>query len=233
MSFELFADAHGRIISAVSSNETKQRRRAQLLHYAGPDVQNIFLTLDNVGDNADYCTAVDALNSYFVLKENSTYARHEFRQTQQLNGESVLQFVTRLRQLAKNCCYREETNNNIRDKVLCKCQSDYLRRKLLEEGQTLTLARTIELAEQCEKVDAQMSSLSVATSTASASMHRVFIKAKRGGEKKSTDDSCYRCGNFGHYGCDPKCPAKGKTCKNCGGKNHFAVVCKTKKRKNK
>ncbi len=30
------------------------------------------------------------------------------------------------------------------------------------------------------------------------------------------------------YGRDPTCPARGKTCSNCGGVNHFAAVCKSK-----
>ena len=42
-SFELFADAQGLIIS-TDSDTNKHRRRAQLLHYAGPDVQDIFYT---------------------------------------------------------------------------------------------------------------------------------------------------------------------------------------------
>ena len=39
---------------------------------------------------------------------------------------------------------------------------------------------------------------------------------------------CYRCGHTGHYGRDPACPARGKTCSNCGGINHFAAVYKSK-----
>ena len=52
-------------------------------------------------------------------------------------------------------------DNQIRDAVLCKCRSDYVRRKMLEEREELTLARTLKIAEQCESVDHQMSHLSV------------------------------------------------------------------------
>ena len=45
---------------------------------------------------------------------------------------------------------------------------------------------------------------------------------------KESKEACYRCGNVGHYGRDPNCPARGKTCKKCGGANHFAQHCKTK-----
>ena len=41
-SFELFVDSQG-ILIAEGSDKNKQRRRAQLLHYAGPDVQDIFI----------------------------------------------------------------------------------------------------------------------------------------------------------------------------------------------
>ena len=78
-------------------------------------------------------------------------------------GEIVLQFVTRLRAAAKDCGYGDDTENQIRDEVLCKCRSDYLCRKLLEAGQELTLARKLDLAGQCEEVEIQMAKLSVDT----------------------------------------------------------------------
>ena len=42
------------------------------------------------------------------------------------------------------------------------------------------------------------------------------------------DKICYRCGLLGHLGHDPQCPARGKTCRKCRGKDHFEKVCKTK-----
>ena len=58
--FELFADGKGLIVAADNAT-VKQRRRALLLHLAGPDVQDIFATLLDTDEVTDYKKAVDAL----------------------------------------------------------------------------------------------------------------------------------------------------------------------------
>lgn len=60
-----------------------------MLHNAGPDVQDIFSTLSDTGDNTDYEKTVDALNKYLAPKVNTAYARHAFRQLIQNAGETV------------------------------------------------------------------------------------------------------------------------------------------------
>ena len=133
-----------------------------MLHLAGSDVQDLFLALPNTGDVNDYRKAVDALNAYFAPKVDFTYARHCFRQQLVLApGETIRQFATRLRRASKDCDYGEDTDNQIRDEILCKCTSTYIKRKLLEERQGLTLARALEIAENCEKVDAQLAAMTI------------------------------------------------------------------------
>ena len=90
----------GLIISEGTTAETKQRRRAMLLHLAGPDVQEIFTTLTETGDATNYASAVEALNAYFVPQVNSAFARQTFHQITQNPGETVQQFATRLRKAA-------------------------------------------------------------------------------------------------------------------------------------
>ena len=46
-----------------------------LLHLAGPDVREIFTTLTETGDAANYASAFEALNVYFVQQLNSAFAR--------------------------------------------------------------------------------------------------------------------------------------------------------------
>ena len=229
-SFELFADGKGLIINENTNANTRQRRRATLLHLAGPDVQEVFSTLADTGEATDYAAAVTALNGYFLPKVNAAFARQKFHRLQQKDGETVLQFVTRLRKEGKDCNFGADFDNQLRDAVLCKCRSDYVRRKLLEEREELTLTRTLEIAEQCESVDHQMSHLSV-SEPSKEDANRVYEKSERPSGKqkrKKGGIQCYRCGSSGHLGNDPKCPAKGQTCRKCKGKDHFASVCKTK-----
>ena len=75
-------------------------------------------------------------------------------QLQQKPNEPIQQFVTRLRNAAKDCAYGTDLKSHIRDEVLAN--SSCIRRKLLEEGDALTLARTLEIADQCKKVESQM-----------------------------------------------------------------------------
>ena len=232
-SFELFADGKGLIITEDANATTRQRRRAMLLHLAGPDVQEIFSTLPDIGEATDYAATVTALNGYFLPKVNAAFARQKFHRLQQKEGETVLQFVTRLRKEGKDCTFGADFDNQIRDAVLCKCRSDYVRRKLLEERAELTLARTLEIAEQCESVDRQMSHLSV-SGPSKEDANRVYETPERPHGKQNRKKNriqCYRCGSSGHLGRDPKCPASGQTCRKCKGKDHFASVCKTKPKK--
>ena len=89
-SFELFANCKGLIITEGTNAATKQRRRAMLLHFAGPDVQEIFSTLAETSEGTDYAAAVTALNGYFLPKVNSAFARQKFDRLQQKEGETVL-----------------------------------------------------------------------------------------------------------------------------------------------
>ena len=213
--FELFADGIGLILNEENANN-RQRRRALLLHLAGINVQDIFSTLPNTGDAKDYKKAVDALNAYFVPKVDTTYARNRFRQLIQAAGKTAQKFATRLRRASKDCDYGEDTGNQIRDEILCKCSNTYIKRKLLEAGEGLTLAKALEIAENCEKVDTQLAVMTPGgKGEAPASVSRIEGTRKSSdkknqssrGAKSGREKSCYRCGRAGHFARDPNCPA--------------------------
>ncbi|XP_070547392.1 uncharacterized protein [Ptychodera flava] len=171
-SFKLFADAKGFILDPDKPNIARQRR-AQLLHLAGPDVQDVFSTLDDTGTPTEYKKAVDALNSHFAPVANSAYEMRSFRSLTYEKGETVQQFETRLRRAAKDCEFGADADNQIRDEVIAKCNSDYIRRKLLEEGSTLTLANTLTVARQCEEVENQMATLTTSKPETVVTVNRV------------------------------------------------------------
>ncbi len=74
-SFELYADGKGLIMKEDVAASVRQRRRALLLHHAGPDVQDVFSTLPDTGNADNYNAVVTALNAYFVPRVNAAYAR--------------------------------------------------------------------------------------------------------------------------------------------------------------
>ena len=84
-SFGYYADGKGLIVEEPiegdaaqnrAQNLVRQRRRALLLHLAGGEVQEIFSTLDETGEEVDYKQCVKVLNEYFVPQVYHALARH-------------------------------------------------------------------------------------------------------------------------------------------------------------
>ncbi|CAH3034304.1 unnamed protein product, partial [Porites lobata] len=122
-----------------------------LPHYAGPEVDEIFDTLPNTGDNSDYATAVEKLNEYFSTQTNIAYEVFKFRQTKQKDSESLNSYNAGLRQLAKTCEF-SNINKEIKEPLILTCSSNSLGRRSLRENLTLDailkLGRALELSEE-------------------------------------------------------------------------------------
>jgi len=133
------------------------QKKALLLHTAGLDVQDIYFTLEEDGGLDNYQKATATLNKYFKPQANVPYERLCFRETSQLANETVEQFVTRLRQKARTCEFRDvnAVEEQIRDQVINKCLSHERRRKLLQKGQALTLQRLRDIARAMEESEKQ------------------------------------------------------------------------------
>jgi hypothetical protein len=138
------------------------------------------------------------------------------RAAEPTEGETFQQFSTRLRKLALDSNYEADTDNHIRDALLWKCKSPYIKRRLLEEGDELTLARTLTLAAQCEKIESQMghthsgadgreSVNKVGTGTAGDKSRHSYKQHTEpccehtceGAPRKLMKGNCYRCGKEG------------------------------------
>ena len=67
----------------------------------------------------------------------------------------------------------------------------------------------------------------------SVSFRNKFGRRPRGnkGDKGDTDESTKACGNCGRIHDPNNCFARGKTCDNCGKRNHFAALCRSGKRR--
>ena len=60
----------------ASGTDSDSQMRALLFHCAGPDVQDIFMHLEDVGTT--HKAAMDALNNHLEPKKNVVFERHVF-----------------------------------------------------------------------------------------------------------------------------------------------------------
>lgn len=221
--FELFADSTG--------CENKIQKRQLLLHCAGISTQDIFFTFDPLP--ADFDDAKAALEKHFKPTKNIPYNRHIFRQAKQTEGENILQFVTRLRQLAVDCDFGKNSDDFIRDQVIDKCISTQLRTKLLAQ-KSLTLNMCLEIAAAKEASERQATEMS--------NDEKVFAfrnkpdprseKGEKGDRFPQKPEVCGRCGQRGHGSRECKC-SKNITCFKCQRQGHFANMCKSRPKENK
>ena len=109
---------------SASNIINKKEKPAVLLHLAGAEVQTIFETLSDTGE--DYNAALAKLNEYFVPKKNVPFERHTYLQAIQEPTIGFDAYVTCLRGLAKTCEF-DKVNEMIRDQVIDKCASNNLR----------------------------------------------------------------------------------------------------------
>ena len=221
------------LLIGMDIRDTK-RRRALLLHYAGEEVNDIFETLQETGE--DYPTAVEKLTNYFSPKKNNEFEIYKFRQEKQQNGQSIDDFHTKLRQLSATCEF-SDVDKEIKSQIIQGCLSTRLRRRALREEMDLThlltLARAMELSDrqatEIEKSERENANAIMKRRTPSHRRNkRHFMETAKGTNKQQyKNQTCRNCGGeYPHK--DRQCPAKGRQCNFCKKKNHFAKVCRSR-----
>lgn len=239
--FDLYIIAAG----ITDNNQTK----ALLLHCGGEDLRELFDTLpepDLPAETNVYKIACTKLDTYFLPRKNKRYERHVFRTcVQKDTNESIAQYVTRLRSLAKTCEFHD-TDDEIVDQVIEKCNSRKLRKRLLKEHD-LTLAKLCEIAAIIEAADHQAEQYKNTQPTdtivndesdndevnrISNRTHRIRFPKSSISRQTEKNQTCYRCGSKHHLAntCEV---TKGKSCHACGKPGHFSNVCKSSQRQDK
>ena len=139
---------------AIGGDEyTPARKRAVLLTCLGAEGQRVFDSLPvavKAEGEDDFQFAKRRLEAHFKPKVNVCAERYRFRSRAQQQGETVLQWVSVLRQLASTCDYAGHTDEFIRDQVIERTVSPKLRQRLLMEGSDLTLEKLLTIAQTLE-----------------------------------------------------------------------------------
>ena len=110
------------------------------------DVQEIYFKLVSEDEITTFEAKMKVLDDYFIPKANVPFERHLFRQIAQEMGETVDQFVCRLRQRAASCDFEDNEDYFIRDQVIAKCHSSVIRHKFLEKEGAVSLDDLLRIA---------------------------------------------------------------------------------------
>jgi hypothetical protein len=223
--------------------DDEDRKRALLLHFAGERVYEIY-DIEKKDTDATYIATKKVLKDYFEPKRNTQMEIYKFRNCKQPEGQSLDEYVTELRKMAKTCDFKPEAvDKEILSQLIQNCRSNRLRRRALREtdktlDDILTLGRALELADshatamECErerpttvnKVEYRRGEPSTrARRPANSHDRQGSYRPPRKRDDQGPQRCCHSCGyDFPHRG---ECPAKGKTCNKCKGPNHFSKVC--------
>ena len=231
---------------AAMGLETKleTRKVALLLTIAGPQAIDVFNTFvfDNPGDGEKLDVVLNKFDAHCSPKKNETYERYVFRSRTQRQQEPFDSFLTDLRLKAQSCNFATLKDSMIRDQIVFGVEDNKVRERLLRETE-LTLAGAIKICQASElshkhvKTFKEMSAVASAqVSDSAAAVGAVSYQRRRHTQTRPAQRSeevmisCRRCGSQ-HK--PRQCPAFGKQCSSCQGKNHFAKQCFSKRKEGK
>ena len=170
------------------------------------------------------------MEKFCVGEVNQTYERFVFHSRKQGECETMDAFISDLRDLVKSCGFCDAClPSMIKDRIVLGVFDAKVQTELLK-CRDLTLEKCIDICKASESALAQNRAI-----RPNEQVHKVSTGNRKEGykpksNKKNQDDGARLCKFCGEHHKMKKelCPAYGKTCSECGLRNHFAVKCRTK-----
>ncbi|GFR97874.1 hypothetical protein ElyMa_002756100 [Elysia marginata] len=219
------------VITDILKKDNKYQK-AMFLHCIGPDALKVYNTFNLAEDGTTKLQDIIAKFENFIIGEtNETYERYKFNQRNQLSEETTDQFITALKTLSSTCnfcdCMKESL---LRDRLVTGIRNPETRKKLLERRK-LALQDAIDICRATESSASQIKEMDH-RQTSSDTINKIVKQPSRPFKVRPTSAqaTCKFCGGQ-HQFLKSKCPAYGKVCSKCGGRNHFAKVCKKTQKK--
>ena len=200
---------------------------ATLVNFVGASVYEL------IADSDTFENAILVLETAYDKPKNEVFARHLLSCCKQDQGQSLDQYLQKLKTLAKDCNFKAcsaevHKDEAIRDAFISGLLSPHIRQRLLEKSKldlktAFDDARTLDMAEK-QSHSYRSDNLTAALDKSPDSDQNTSNNLAAAGP---TEDKCFFCGYKRHP--RNKCPAKDATCKKCSKIGHFAKVCRSGK----
>ena len=164
----------------------------------------------------NYDDLVDTLKAHLEPKPMTIAERFKFHKRNQLEGETIAQYLAELRRLMQHCDFQQYLEQALHNRLVCGIRSEAIQKRLLAV-ENLTLAQAQELAMSMEAAAKHASELQGGASSKELELFNLPAAAGK---------TCYRCGGKGHV--PDKCYFKTQKCKICSKQGHIAKVCRSK-----
>lgn len=232
---EVYLEASG------ASDKPDKTKTAIILHCAGPQVLEVYdqITWAEAGDKDKPEKVFEQLQKFCNPRKNEVLETHRFWNVQY--QDQFDNFLTELRTRAASCNFDANQDRMIRDKIVFTVTGK-LQELLLREDD-LDLVKAIKICRAYEQSNKQVKEIRDSTQ-APQKVNKISNEAKSNKNKpkaqgqtqqkskpkwqppqRGKGKSCDFCG-YKHERIKEKCPAWGKICDNCKGRNHFKVKCK-------
>lgn len=215
------------------TEKAKEVQVAIILSCGGPHVVEMYdqFQWDDGNDKNDPDKLFQKLQSYCNPRSNEVLESHRFWKLPY--QDPFDSFLTDLKTRAASCNFKEP-DRMMRDKIVFTVTGKL--QELLRREDKLTLERTIQVCREYEQSNRQVKELREATLQVNKLQRsEKYMHSKPKTEKKKeipkTKHTQYKkkeyelCG-YKHEPGRQKCPAWGKCCEQCGGRNHFKAKCK-------
>lgn len=152
-------------------------------------------------------------------RQNKHHSRYVFLKLSPEHDETTQEFAARLRKASHGCEYGDNQDDRILERLIQHCTNESLVRKCVSNRWNLT--EFLKQAGEADDIRLQMKQMKLGSASANKVM-KTDVKSKQG-------QVCGYCGLSSHVP-GRNCPAYGKTCRACRGRNHFSSVCQNKKK---
>lgn len=242
--FELF-------LVATSKDEADTKvKSALLLRTIGRRGNQIYesFTWTQAADKNTYDVIITKFDDYCKPRVNVIAKTHSLLTCRQGN-KTVDEFITELHTIASLCDFKTMYDRMVLHALVLGIEKDRTRKKLFEQPD-IDLAKAIELCRQEETTakDYQTMTGQVREEQAHAIRHKPPYNANsdRGARAARPREPDTRtppgftqtnpkssCGNCGTSHPPRSCPAYGRQCNNCSKFNHYAALCRSKRKPNR